>query len=110
MNREQFMEELEEAKKMHLVERMTQTPPNCMVCGKGNTPDEAGEIGPFLDLERDVNWDDSTYLCKNCGTAIGAIFGMQTEDDALGYRREIRRLRRDLHEAKAERRQKVTAS
>jgi hypothetical protein len=103
-------EEIDEEAKMHMVERMTQTPPNCMVCGKGNTPDESGNIGPFLDLERDVNWDDSTYLCATCGTAIGAQFGMLLPDDVLGLRREIRRLKRDLHEAKAASRQKVPAS
>lgn len=94
---------------MHLVERMTSTPPNCMVCGRGNTPDEGGNIGPFLDLERDVNWDDSTYLCSTCGTAIGAMFGMQTADDVLHFRRQIRQLKRDLHEERARRREKVPA-
>lgn len=98
-------EEIDEEAKMHLVERMTRNPPACMVCGKGNTPDTAGDIGPFLDLERDVNWDDSTYLCKDCGTAIGAEFGMQTEDDVLHLRRQIRQLKGELHDQKV----KVTA-
>ena len=95
---------------MHLVERMTSAPAACLICGNGNVPDTAGEIGPFLDLEREVNWDDSTYLCKNCGTAIGAMFGMQTEDDVLHYRQEIRTLKRQLHEERARRPMRKVAS
>jgi hypothetical protein len=75
-----------------------------MVCGRGNTPDESGQIGPFLDLERSVNWDDSTYLCQRCGTTIGAEFGMLTPEDVVELRREIRTLRQKLHEEKAKRR------
>lgn len=89
---------------MHLVERMTDTPPNCMICGKGNTPDKAGNIGPFLDLERDVNWDDSTYLCMDCGQSIGTACGLLTADEVRMRDLEIRRLRQELHEEKAKNR------
>lgn len=95
---------------MHLVDRMTEAPCACLVCGRGNVPDETGQIGPFLDLEREVNWDDSIYLCQYCGTAIGALFGMQTQDDVLGFKQEIRRLKRELHEEKALRRRKVSSA
>jgi len=107
MIRHAFLLELEEAQKMHLVERMTQSPPSCMVCGRGNTPDPAGEIGPFLDLERSVNWDDSTYLCRDCAFAIGAEFGMLLPEEVVALRREIRQLHHQLHEEKAKRREKV---
>lgn len=88
---------------MHLVERMLNTPPNCMVCGKGNTPDKVGDIGPFLDLERDVNWDDSTYLCMDCGQAIGIACGLPTADELTSQKQEIRSLKRELHNARAAR-------
>lgn len=94
---------------MHLVERMLESPPNCMVCGRGNTPDETGAIGPFLDLERNVNWDDSTYLCRTCGEAIGTQFGMPTPDVLVEKDREIRRLKHQVHELKARRRTRVVS-
>lgn len=85
---------------MHLVERMTSPPPNCMICGRGNTPDTTGEIGPFIDLDRSVNWDDSTYLCMDCGQSIGALAGMPTADEKLALKQSIRALKRQLHDAK----------
>lgn len=95
---------------MHLVERMVEAPPNCMICGKGNTPDKAGNIGPFLDLERNVNWDDSTYLCLDCGQSIGIACGLPSADDLTAMKQEVRSLHRKLHESKASRREKVTTS
>ena len=89
---------------MHLVERMTQAPPNCMVCGAGNTPDGVtGEIGPFLDLERDVNWGDSTYLCMLCCTQIGAHAGLMTAEEKQSLEAQIRKLKTQVHSLEAER-------
>jgi len=87
---------------MQLVERMTGSPPNCMICGKGNTPDEAGDIGPFLDLQREVNWDDDCYLCEDCGTKVGAMFKMLTADEVQDFHRVIKKLKGQLHDAKSE--------
>ena len=50
---------------MRLVERMVQHPPTCLHCGRGNT-DEAEFPLPNLDLEREVNWGDSTYIWVSC--------------------------------------------
>jgi hypothetical protein len=94
---------------MHLVERMTSAPCACMICGRGNVADTAGNIGPFLDLERDVNWDDSTYLCMDCGQSIGMACGLPSADELTSMRQEVRSLRRKVHEAKASRREKVTS-
>jgi hypothetical protein len=81
-----------------------------MICGRGNTPDgKTKRIGPFLDLERSVNWDDSTYLCQDCGEEIGQAFGMPTPDELLALRQEVRGLTVALHEEKAKRRVPVTA-
>ena len=86
---------------MHLVERMTEPPCTCLICGKGNTPDENGDIGPFLDMERDVNWGDPTYLCEDCGTKIGAQFGMVTTTEIEDYESKVRKLEKQLHDEKA---------
>ena len=87
---------------MQLVERMIGSPPNCLYCGKGNTPDEVGNIGPFLDLQREVNWDDDCYLCEVCAVKIGAIFGMLSKDDVQGLHRRIAQLEGELHDRDAE--------
>src|SRR4051812_40602833 len=88
---------------MRLVERMTGSPPNCFNCGKGNTPDgDTGEIGPFLDLQREVNWDDDVYLCEDCALEIGAIFGMKTPDEVQDLERAVRKLKKQIHDLNAE--------
>lgn len=87
---------------MHVVDRMTQSPPNCMICGVGNTPDTEGNIGPFLDLERDVNWGDSTYLCESCGSKVGASFGMITTTEAEEHHLQMQALKKKLHDKDAE--------
>jgi len=109
MSRHSFMLELEEVTHMHMVERMTSAPAACLICGNGNIPGDDGTIGPFIDLEREVNWDDSTYLCLTCAQGIGALAGMPTADELLEKDREIRRLKKQLHEAKARRRERVAS-
>jgi len=83
---------------MHLVERMTQSPPTCLICGRGNTPDKDGNVGPFLDLERDVNWGDSTYICEDDATKIGAFFGMVSATDISDLHSKIAKLEKTLHD------------
>jgi hypothetical protein len=95
---------------MHLVDRMTEAPATCLICGKGNVPNNDGSIGPFLDMERDVNWGDPTYLCEDCGTKIGAMFGMVSVTEIEDLRSVNRNLEKKLYdlEASAEiRRRKV---
>lgn len=84
----------------HLVERMNPDmgAPQCLTCGKGNTPGDTGEIGPFLDLERDVNWGDPAYLCVDCGTKIGAMFGMATPDDVKDLQNSIKAKDKRIHD------------
>jgi len=62
---------------MHKVSRMTQTPTTCLVCGRGNTPDDPDSMDEFfaIDMERDVNWGDSTYVCKYCCAELAELAG-----------------------------------
>lgn len=88
---------------MQLVERMTGSPPHCMICGMGNTPDgETGEIGPFLDLQREISWGDDAYLCESCASEIGSHFGMITPDEAKELKRAMRRLKKKMHDMEAD--------
>jgi hypothetical protein len=80
---------------------MTESPPNCLICGKGNTPDAEGNVGPFLDMERDVNWGDPTYLCEDCGTKIGAMFGMVTTTEVEELKAQTQGLKKQLHDEKS---------
>lgn len=88
---------------MRLVERMQQHPPNCIHCGKGNVENAHGEIDPAVDLERDVNWGDSTYLCADCAQRIGMLVGMVYEGEVEDEKRKVARLEQQVHDLQAER-------
>jgi hypothetical protein len=93
---------------MHLVERMTMMPGTCMICGSGNVPYEDGEkdrIGPFIDLGIDYGWGDSAYMClrPSCAARIAVLAGFVAPDKVKDFEREIARLRKELHDAKADR-------
>jgi len=64
---------------MHKVARMDPSmgPPKCLICNRGNTPDEPDQMSDFwvMDMERDVNWGDPAYLCKYCCEKIAAEVG-----------------------------------
>jgi hypothetical protein len=62
----------------------------------------------FLDLERDVNWGDSTYLCMYCCEKIGitaGLVGMQELKEAQDVNRAQGRKIHDL-QAKLEHKQR----
>lgn len=86
---------------IHLVERMTEPPACCLVCGSGNVPQNDGLVHPAVDLGADVNWGDSTYLCEMCATIVGATIGMLTTDDAQDYKSTIRGLQKQVHDLEA---------
>jgi hypothetical protein len=86
---------------VRIVERMTQSPPKCLHCGAGNVTNTAGEIEPALDLERDVGWGDPTYICSQCVAQIAALWGYISIDQEQDYRREIKRLKKELHDLSA---------
>jgi hypothetical protein len=87
---------------MHLVDRMTEPPATCLICGKGNTPNAEGTVGPFIDLERDVNWGDPTYICEDDAMRIGALVGMVTPDELEDLRLENKGLEKKLHDQAAD--------
>jgi hypothetical protein len=92
---------------MHKVALMDKSmgPPNCLTCGRGNTPDAPDEMSDFwvMDLERDVNWGDPAYICKYCCNKIAENCGhvpveVMEEKDAI-----IKQQREEIHTAQAER-------
>jgi hypothetical protein len=88
---------------MRTVEIMTLDPCRCIGCGKGNTPDgDTGEVGPFIDLEMEVGWNDHAYICLDCGVKVGAIAGMISEDEFKDLKRALRVKEHELHAAKSE--------
>lgn len=88
---------------MHKVSRMTQTPTTCLTCGRGNTPDDPDTMDEFyaIDLERDVNWGDSTYICKYCCERLAGLVGFVDETTVAEYLNEIAHLGRRIHRLKA---------
>lgn len=88
---------------MRLVERMTETPPHCMVCGKGNTPNgDTKLVEPAVDLGTDRNWGDSCYLCTQCAEKVGALVGMATPDTVKDLEHEKKALLRKVHDLEAD--------
>lgn len=87
---------------MRLVERMTQHPPLCLHCGGGNTADDVGHVPRAIDLEREVNWGDSTYLCENCGALIAGLLEYISPAEAQDLRTAIAARDTEVHNLRAE--------
>ena len=80
-------------------------PPNCLSCGRGNTPDAPDSMDDFwvLDLERDVNWGDPVYICKYCCKLIAEEAG-HVDLEALDEQKAIvKQHLRTIHDLEAER-------
>lgn len=89
---------------MHNVERMVQSPPQCIFCGAGNTPyEDTLAIGPFIDTERDTGWGDPIYICHrpSCAGQIAVLAGWVSPDTAQDLRRTVARLEKELHDLRA---------
>jgi hypothetical protein len=89
---------------MHNVERMTQSPPQCIFCGAGNTPyEDTKNIGPFIDTERDTGWGDPIYICHrdSCAGQVAVLAGWVSPDTARDLERTVRRLQKELHDARS---------
>ena len=83
---------------MRLVERMTMTPNKCLTCGAGNVEGDDGEIGPFIDLEVEVGWGDSVYICPLCTLRIALLSGFITPDDKKDLEAQIANLEGQVHD------------
>ena len=82
---------------------MVQSPIQCLYCMRGNTPDDPDSMDDFwvLDLERDVNWGDPTYLCKYCCERIAAMTGFVPEEDMREQQNIVRQQLRKIHDLQA---------
>ena len=83
---------------MHLVEI---TPAPCIVCGTGNVPGPNGERKQFVDLERDVNWNEPILLCEDCGLKVGGLLGMPSPEVVQAEKARVRVLEQELHDTTA---------
>ena len=84
---------------MRLVETMTQHPPTCLHCGNGNTEQEPKL--PVLDLEREVNWGDSTYICGRCMMVAALLYDFVSPEVHQELTQTIESLKGEKHELKA---------
>lgn len=74
----------------------------CTYCGQGNTPTNDGSARRFLDLERDVNWNDPLIFCEDCALTIGGMMGLLSPDTFDKLRAEVRVAQRETHQVKTE--------
>jgi len=74
----------------------------CLLCGAGNTPNAHGETREFVDLEREVNWNDPVILCEDCVTKTASVIGMLSKDDRAALRLEIKERDRRIHDLQVE--------
>lgn len=92
---------------MHKIQRMDPTlgAPVCLHCGRGNTPDDPDTLEDFwvLDLERDINWGDPTYLCKYCCELIAAEVGFVPGEKVEELQATIKSKNKEIHGLEAER-------
>jgi len=78
------------------------TPAPCMLCGSGNTYDSRGDRRRFLDMERDVNWNDPAILCEDCGTKVGVLFGLLTPDYIEEVKIDLKKAGQLIHDQQAQ--------
>lgn len=76
------------------------TPAPCLICGAGNTPGKDGVRRRFVDLERDVNWNDPAILCEDCLANAAGLVGMLSKDTLAEMKRQLREKDKELHDAK----------
>jgi hypothetical protein len=77
------------------------TPYPCLYCGQGNGHHKDGSRRRFVDLERDVNWNDPVILCEDCATMVGTAIGLLSPDTIAETKAELRAKAEEIHELKA---------
>lgn len=90
---------------MHKVAVMQQAPAKCLLCNRGNIADDPDTMDDmwFLDLERDVNWGDPTYLCKYCCEKVGVMAGLVGMQELSEAQDLNKALRKRIHQLEADR-------
>ena len=85
---------------MHRVKRMTSSPMSCLVCGRGNTPDDPDTMDDlwFLDTERDIDWGDTAYICKYCCEKIGIFADLVGVQELKETQDTVRRQAKKIHD------------
>lgn len=84
---------------MHKIEI---TPAPCLICGRGNTPNNDGTRMEFVDLEREVNWNDPAILCSDCLMNAASLIGMLSPDTLVEMKQQMREKDKEVHAIKAD--------
>jgi hypothetical protein len=86
---------------MHLLEI---TPAPCLVCGVGNATQRTATQDPprFVDLERDVNWNDPAIMCEDCIARAAGMVGMASLDTLRELRLELEKRDQEIHDLQSE--------
>jgi hypothetical protein len=83
--------------------RLTENPAGpCIVCGCGKGDTSAGVRRRFVDLERDVAWDEPAIICEDDCDKIGVLAGLLSREAAQEYERIINGKDREIHSLKAD--------
>jgi hypothetical protein len=80
---------------MHLLENPSAP---CAHCGDGRANPEKR----FVDLERDLNWNDPLILCEDCILILAGLLGLPTPDVMTVLKGKVRRAEENEHEARVE--------
>lgn len=78
------------------------TPAPCLNCGRGNGDSNAGDKPRFLDVERDVSWNEPVIFCEDCVMKMGGMMDMLGPDAKKDMQREVRNAQKEVHAIRAE--------
>lgn len=88
---------------MHKVKLMQASPMSCMMCGRGNTPDDPDTMDDlwFLDTERDLDWGDTAYICKYCCDKVGLFAGLVGMQELAETQAVVKAQAKRIHDLEA---------
>lgn len=76
-------------------------PGPCTNCGQGNGVDRNGDRLRFVDLQRDINWNDPVVICEECAMKIGGLIGMLSQDTLKDLNRMVAKAEQEIHDTNA---------
>lgn len=79
---------------LQLIEGYPLKPGCCWLC-------KTAAQGPVIDTGREIDeegWEGRMYLCRDCGSEVGRLFGMVPDSKHRGVKAENRRLRTKVEE------------